>query len=324
MILADKILSLRKKSGLSQEELADKMGVSRQSISKWESAASIPDINRILELAKIFSVSTDYLLKDELSEAEYSGAAEDSDCVRVSLAEATDYMRAKQRSGRHIGLGVLLCILAPVLLILLAGVSETGLWGKAMSEGMAVGVGMTVLLLMVAVAVAIFLITDETLKRFAYLKKGQFELEYGVAGIVSEHKNAYHGRHTACMVIGVSMCILSPLPLILAGVLGAGDMVCIALTGLLLTILAVAVYLLISASTTQESFELLLREGEFDRAEVAAQKKAAKLGGIFWPIATAVYLGWSFVTNDWHITWVVWPVAALLFSGLSAIFKPED
>ena len=66
MILADKLIDLRKKNGWSQEDLADKLGVSRQSISKWESAQSVPDMNRILKLSEIFGVSTDYLLKDEL------------------------------------------------------------------------------------------------------------------------------------------------------------------------------------------------------------------------------------------------------------------
>ena len=70
MILADKIIKLRKKFGWSQEELAEKMNVSRQSISKWESARSIPDLNKILMLSEIFGVSTDYLVKDEIEEDE--------------------------------------------------------------------------------------------------------------------------------------------------------------------------------------------------------------------------------------------------------------
>jgi len=65
MILADKIVKLRKQLGWSQEELAEKMNVSRQSVSKWESTNSIPDLNRIIMLADIFDVSTDFLLKDE-------------------------------------------------------------------------------------------------------------------------------------------------------------------------------------------------------------------------------------------------------------------
>ena len=66
MIFADKLIDLRKRSGWSQEELADRLGVSRQSVSKWESAQSVPDMNRILKLSELFGVSTDYLLKDEL------------------------------------------------------------------------------------------------------------------------------------------------------------------------------------------------------------------------------------------------------------------
>ena len=61
MILADKIIDLRKKNGWSQEELAEQLGVSRQSVSKWESAQSVPDMNRILKLSELFGVSTDYL-----------------------------------------------------------------------------------------------------------------------------------------------------------------------------------------------------------------------------------------------------------------------
>ena len=66
MIFADKLIALRKQHGLSQEQLAEKLNVSRQSVSKWEGAQSIPDINKIIQLSQIFGVSTDYLLKDEL------------------------------------------------------------------------------------------------------------------------------------------------------------------------------------------------------------------------------------------------------------------
>ena len=63
MILADKITELRKKRGWSQEELAEKVDVTRQSVSKWESAQSTPDLDKILKLAEIFEVTTDELLK---------------------------------------------------------------------------------------------------------------------------------------------------------------------------------------------------------------------------------------------------------------------
>ena len=72
MIFADKLITLRKKAGWSQEELAEKLNVTRQSVSKWEGAQSVPDIDKILQMSRLFGVTTDYLLKDEQAEPEYT------------------------------------------------------------------------------------------------------------------------------------------------------------------------------------------------------------------------------------------------------------
>lgn len=68
MILGEKIMELRKRNGWSQEELAGKLNVSRQSVSKWESSMSVPELDKVLQLSEIFEVSTDYLLKDDKKE----------------------------------------------------------------------------------------------------------------------------------------------------------------------------------------------------------------------------------------------------------------
>lgn len=65
MKLSDKILNLRKKQGMSQEELADSLGVSRQAVSRWEVGSALPDAINILQLSKLFDVTTDYLLNDD-------------------------------------------------------------------------------------------------------------------------------------------------------------------------------------------------------------------------------------------------------------------
>lgn len=65
MNLSDKILNLRKQNGLSQEELAEKLNVSRQAISRWELGSAQPDVSNILQLSKLFKVTTDYLLQDD-------------------------------------------------------------------------------------------------------------------------------------------------------------------------------------------------------------------------------------------------------------------
>lgn len=68
MNLAEKLTVQRKKSGMSQEQLADRLGITRQSVSKWEAGSSIPEISKLVAISEIFQVSLDYLLKDYLDE----------------------------------------------------------------------------------------------------------------------------------------------------------------------------------------------------------------------------------------------------------------
>lgn len=65
MTFSEKISALRKQKGWSQEELAEKLMVTRQAVSKWESAQSMPDLDKLVQLSEALDVSTDYLLKDE-------------------------------------------------------------------------------------------------------------------------------------------------------------------------------------------------------------------------------------------------------------------
>ncbi len=318
MILAEKILLLRKSNKWSQEELAEKMNVSRQSISKWESAAAIPDINRILELSKLFGVTTDYLLKDDIENTEYSDEFEADNRVRVSLQETSDFLKSRTGYGRRIALGVTLCILAPVLLILFGGMEDAGV----LSEVFAYSVGIVALILMVSAAIAIFIICSAKMKRFKYLENGDFELEYGVLGIINERRAAFEKEYLYKTVVGIILCILSCIPLIIAGIFEASDMLCVVFTALIFVIVAAGVYLLVTVSTVKGGYDQLLLEGEFEPGLKETNKKKntkkEQFGGVYWPIVVAVYLGWSFITNDWGITWVIWPVAALVFAGISA------
>lgn len=113
MILAEKISEERKKNGWSQEELAEKLSVSRQSVSKWESGQSVPDLNRILELARIFGVTTDYLLKDEIEEAEnvdgFKSTESSKKLRKVTMEEADEFLRIKTKRHYHSIWSIFMC-----------------------------------------------------------------------------------------------------------------------------------------------------------------------------------------------------------------------
>ena len=118
MIIADKIIKLRKKNGWSQEELADKMNVSRQAVSKWESAQTVPDLTKILQLSNLFGVTTDYLLKDEIENEEFTDNSNDSLVKRLSMEDANIYLDERKRASWQIALATFLCIVSPITLII--------------------------------------------------------------------------------------------------------------------------------------------------------------------------------------------------------------
>ena len=119
MIFADKLMQLRKKAGWSQEELAEQMDVTRQSVSKWEGAQSVPDLEKIIRLSDLFGVTTDYLLKDEIEEVEHMIPSNDvSTLRRVSMEEANAFLSVKAATSKSIALATFLCILSPICLLI--------------------------------------------------------------------------------------------------------------------------------------------------------------------------------------------------------------
>lgn len=116
MTLAEKITSQHKRAGLSQEDPAAKVMVSRQAVSKWESGRSVPDLDRIVTLSEVFGATTDYLLKDErlgtTTFDEASGAEEGNQFDRavapdalthaVSLREAEDFLAINRKTARSL------------------------------------------------------------------------------------------------------------------------------------------------------------------------------------------------------------------------------
>ncbi len=321
MILADKIIENRKKNGWSQEELADMLDVSRQSVSKWESAQAIPDMKKIVQLSEIFNVSTDYLLKDELGNENTTPVEKgepSEDAVTVSMEEANAFLDHNGKAAELIADGVMMCILSPVLLILLEGLSQSGV--IAMKPGVAEAIGTGMILILVAIAVGMFILCGMRGKRFEYLENKKIETQYGVTGYVRELQNRYANTHSRRIIIGVILCIIAAIPVMMSEAIGypidngAGVLVGVCS---LLACVALGVRFIVLTCIIECGYEKLLEEGDYKRIN----KKISSYDGIFWSVATAVYLGWSFYTNDWHRSWIVWPIAGVLYAAYTGIIR---
>lgn len=319
MIFADKMIALRKQNGWSQEEVAAKMGVSRQSVSKWESGMSIPDLDKIIKLSQLFSVSTDYLLKDELEVVESENYDMDSGtktCV-ISLEEANTYMNEVEKRASKLGLGVLLLICSPIPLLLLGVMAEN----KNISENMAGGMGVSALLILVAIGVSILIFSGMTLNQYEFLEKENFDLMYGVEGIVEKRKKEFEKTYQTSIIIGVVLCITCVVPLMLAVSFDASDSIMVICVCALLFIISIAVYVFVRFGSIHSSYEKLLQSGDYTQENKSINKKTAFFAPFYWTLITAIYLGISFTMNNWKISWVIWPVAGVLFVALNSLIK---
>ena len=299
------------------------MGVSRQAISKWESAQSVPDLDKILRMSEIFGVTTDFLLKDEMETEEYTGStAEDSPLRSVSMEEANDYLAYKKTASVKIALGVLLCILSPICLILLSGFSDFGM----MSESVASTIGVCTLLAIIAVAVGIFISTAFAGKKWEFIDENKaFELSYGVDGMVREKMAAFSPKHTALVITGVVLCIFCAAPLIVASSLQM-ELLIVIMTGVLLAICGAGVFCFVLGGIQYDAYENLLKgDRRIGAKKEQAKKKTLSAWGMFsevyWLIVTATYFLWSFLSGDWHISWLTWVIGSAAFTLIKLIVK---
>lgn len=330
MILAEKIMSLRKQNGWSQEELAEQLDVSRQSVSKWESGASIPDIEKIIKMSKLFYVSTDYLLKDKDDDAEKAGIIvyegdgnTDSDVAsgttQISMEFAAEYIELTKNIAKRFAFAVSLCVCSPIVLLILAEMGKDSSY--KISEGAAAGIGLTVLFIMVAAAVMVFILDGMKLSKYEFLEKEPIKLMYGVEAVVNRKKEAYEPTFRMCIAAGVILCILSVIPVVVTGATGCSEVIVVAGVCGLLFVVSIAVFLFVSSGMMFGCYQKLLQLGDYDPDEKRNKKRYEKIYGMYWTVMTAGYLAWSFVTNRWDFTWIVWPIAGILFVPFKLIVE---
>ncbi len=317
MTLAEKITMLRKQKGWSQEELSNQMDVSRQSVSKWESGASAPELEKLIRMSQLFGVSTDYLLLDQPDTSQENTGF--SRVRTLDRQEAEHCLSLRRRYARPISLAVSALIVSPVPLIFLSGLCEYR--QGALSENMAGGLGVILLLLIAAAAVWVLIRSGMSQSVLTDLQKESFVLAPTVKTWVQAQKQDFQKTFRAYISTCTLLCILSVIPLMIAAAFQTGGFSYIFCTCILLVIISVAVNGFVWSGCIQGSFQMLLQEESYSPEERAAERRLEPVAACYWCIATALYLGLSFVTMRWDRTWIVWPCAGVLYAAVIAIAK---
>lgn len=313
MILADKIMTLRKKNGWSQEDLAEKIAVSRQSVSKWEGAQSVPDLNKVLQLSQVFGVTTDYLLKDEIEQEEFLDDQLISSAHKVSLTEAHAYLRVNTAVAGLKGLATFLSIImtAPlIILTTLASQPDSGV-NEAVSEAF----GTIIAFLCVSLAVMLFMLCHAKYRPYRYLDTAEHELEYGVKGVVQVKQKEYAETYARFQMIGILLCILSPMIVVLSAITDNEIMISLSIPAMLFGI-ASGVCLLIIGRERRNAMKKLLKEGVFAQNQIRTQQKLRQLSTIYWLLAVVIYLMVSFLFHTWSLSRIIFPISGILYAAL--------
>ena len=324
MILADKIMTLRKKAGWSQEELAARLNVSRQSVSKWEGAQSIPDMDKVVQMSRLFGVTTDFLLKDELEIEEHtqSEPMDEPPLRRVTMEEASAYLALRREAAPKIALATFLCIISPVALLILAAMSEMSRFG--ISENAASGIGLCVLLVLVAIGVALFLTCSARVRDFAFLEEEPFETEYGVSGMVKERMQDFAGTYSRLHITGTVLCILSAVPLFVSMCMETADVVYVAAVCLLLIIAGIGCVAFTYGGTIHASMERLLEEGDYTRQNKSRRSIKGTISTIYWLLVTAIFMWYTFGPSgngQARYSWFIWAIAGVLYGAVTVVVR---
>lgn len=337
MELSEKIIYLRKKTGWSQEQLADQLDISRQSVSKWESGTSVPELDKIIKISDIFNVSTDYLLKEDITEpgpekrmdscedrlqqAEFQSeeTAQQTE-HRVSSQEADSYINLVREVASRMALGVVLCIWSPICLLFLGGLSE---YKGNLTENAACGIGLCVLLLFVAAGAGILTFYGMKLSKYEYLEKENIRISEDVRRIISAKKEEYAPVYSKSVVVGILLCISSVIPLMMSSFFVTGkeeeEFFAVVSVCILLIVVSAGVYCFMRFGLVQGSYDKLLEEGDYTREKKRFNKATGYFSVIYWCVAVAIYVAVSFRTNAWHSTWIIFAVAGILFAAFEGI-----
>ena len=294
MKFGEKLQKLRKESGISQEELASRLHVSRQAVSKWENDQGYPETEKMLMIGNIFSVSMDYLLKDEGGESlpQEPGYYASRECVQ-------GYLHQEKRTTRRIAGGTLLCMLSGLPILLL----------PSMENMMSV-----FSMLFIAAGIAIFVSLAFERDDYKKLEEEPQYFDHDHLQELKEENKRLQRKYKRLIIGGLLLIFLACIIAILS------EEVLYFEEGLMdpvyLLLISIAVYMFIHAGCSMNTYELLINNEEYHR-----KKKGERFSWLYYVTigcASILYVGAGMLMGKdaWRIGWMIIPVTWLVTYGI--------
>ncbi|MBE5881473.1 MAG: hypothetical protein E7289_04095 [Lachnospiraceae bacterium] len=257
-------------------------------------------------------------LAGELGIEETVADSNETEGIHVSLEEAKQYCKDNAKAAILYGIATMLCVFSPVLLLLVGGLQEE----MRFADSIVVAGGLVPLLLLVACGVVMFIVTGISMGKYDKYEKEVLFLDYSTKQFLEAQRESEKVRFALQIAAGVFLCIVSVMPMLIVGSLELESELPSVFTILvMLAIVAVASFLFVSAGVKSDSYHVLLQEEEYAADRKRKGSALHIFDSIYWPVVTFIYLAWSFITMEWHITWIIWPVAGVLSAVIESILR---
>ena len=321
MAFADNLYYLRKKHRITQEELADSLDVSRQSVSKWETGEAYPETEKLIALCDRFGVSLDDLLRGDLTSTHECEKGAENDVEWHIYPDEHGFARHMDSFSLRISLGVFIILLGVAVCVALAGYSQT-LAGR--TAELIAAMGGVAVLACVAVAVFLFVFSGITHERF---KKAHPTMQNVFTEEQTEKFAKRFPTAMACFVSGILLGVVILVvfsSLLGSGILSGGDYAYCFVTAAFLLLLSVCVGGLTYFGIQKTKFEVAEYNAENSKEAQPREKLKNAICSAVMLTATAVFLLVGFIWNLWHPGWVAFPVGGIICAIIGAIMGAKN
>lgn len=310
MDFSSRLMELRKKKGWTVEYVAEKMSVSLNTIIRWESGITAPDLEEIKQLAKILDVNFEYLQKGESSGLDEKG---NSVSRFVSFDEAMQYREVFRKSVHLIAIATAFLILSPSVLILLSSFSESG--EIALALDISRMIGYVALAVFILIALMLYTIGFSRTKKYSFFGTNNFEIESRLEGTLKDMKEKYRPKFIRNNIIASLFAVFSFFPMLIVALFTNSELVGMITFVLMLFMIAIAIYIFMINFMNWLFFNILLKDKEYLREKKAYEKRDPTLTGgeLYWGLILTLFLMYSFYTKDWARSWIALPIAFILF-----------
>lgn len=289
MKFSENLRILRKQKGYSQEQLAEKLNVSRQAVSKWESEQGLPEMEKILQLSDLFQCSLDVLMKEAIEE--------------TSLKFKNEYDSLHNSVSCYATIGIGFILTGVDLQLLLSIYFKEGSTSEYIPN--------SIFMLFILIGVIFFIIGGQ--KHEAFKKK----YEVIPDDLYTQNElDIFQQKFTKAIASGVGIIIFGVISqLLLEGMFNDN----IANVFFMLFI-CIGTCIIVYFGTQKEKYEIKERNKE-KQSEIKNNELIGVVCGCIMIIATIIYFIWSFVFNSWEISWIVFPIFGMMCGIVTLIIN---